>query len=360
VTDRIFNFSAGPSTLPLEVLEQARDELVDHEGSGVSLLETSHRAEPYASIHREALQLAMELSGAPAEFEPLVIQGGATLQFAMLAANLLAGGGQGSYAVTGIWASKALQDGAMHGEVRAVWDGGPSYDRAPAPDELVVEGSARYLHVTANETIGGVRYARWPEVDVPLVADVSSEFMSRPVPWDRCDLVYGGVQKNLGPAGMALVFVRRSALESLDPQVASYLRYAVHLEQESLYNTPPVFSVWMLGKVLRWMRDQGGLAAMEAAAEARAAALYAAIDGSDGWYRCPVEPESRSVTNVVFRLPDAELEERFVAEAEASRLSGLQGHRSVGGCRASLYNAMPMAGVEALVAFMEDFHAANR
>jgi phosphoserine aminotransferase len=248
----------------------------------------------------------------------------------------------------------------MHGEVRAVWDGGPSYDRAPAPDELVVEGSARYLHVTANETIGGVRYARWPEVDVPLVADVSSEFMSRPVPWDRCDLVYGGVQKNLGPAGMALVFVRRSALESLDPQVASYLRYAVHLEQESLYNTPPVFSVWMLGKVLRWMRDQGGLAAMEAAAEARAAALYAAIDGSDGWYRCPVEPESRSVTNVVFRLPDAELEERFVAEAEASRLSGLQGHRSVGGCRASLYNAMPMAGVEALVAFMEDFHAANR
>ncbi len=357
---RLHNFSAGPSTLPLEVLEEARDELVDHHGSGMSLLEMSHRGGPFEAIHEEALGLAMELSGAPADFEPLVIQGGATLQFAMLAANLLAGGGEGAYAVTGVWADKAMQDGARHGRVTAVWDGGAEhYRRAPGPDELAVGPEARYLHITSNETIGGIRYPDWPQVDVPLVADVSSEFMSRPLPWERFDLVYGGVQKNLGPAGMALVFVRRSALADLEPAVASYLRYDVHVAARSLHNTPPVFSIWMLGKVLRWMRARGGLAAMEAAAEARAAMLYAAIDTSDGWYRAPVDPASRSVTNIVFRLPDTALEDRFVAEAQAAGLAGLKGHRSVGGCRASLYNAMPMVGVESLVGFMERFRKAN-
>lgn len=357
---RIHNFSAGPSTLPLEVLEEAQEQLVEYADSGMSLLEMSHRGEQYEAVHDEALRLAMELSGAPEAFEPLVIQGGATLQFAMVATNLLSAGGRGAYADTGVWASKAIKDGARHGDVEVVWDGAAEgYRRTPRPDEIVVGPDTRYLHITTNETIGGIRYPDWPRVDVPLVGDVSSEFMGRPLPWDRFDLVYGGVQKNLGPAGMALVFVRRSALEGLDPQVASYLRYDVHAAQRSMLNTPPVFSVWMLGKVLRWMKARGGLAAMEAAAEARAAALYAAIEASDGWYSNPVDPASRSVTNVVFRLADEDLEGRFVAEAEAVGLSGLTGHRSVGGCRASLYNAMPMAGVEALVEHMDRFRKAN-
>lgn len=357
---RIHNFSAGPSTLPVEVLEETREELVDYRGAGMSLVEMSHRGPHYDAVHSEALALACEVFEVPEDFAPLALQGGATLQFSMLAANLLAAGGVGAYAITGTWARKAVEDAARHGEVMTVWDGSSDqYRRAPRTDELAVEPGTRYLHICTNETIEGVRYTQWPDVGVPLVGDVSSEFMSRPVPWELFDLVYGGVQKNLAAPGMALVFVRRAALEGLEPAVGSYLRYDVHLAANSLHNTPPVFSVWVLGKVLRWMRDRGGLAAMESAAAERAGLLYGAIDGSDGWYRCPVEPSSRSLTNVVFRLPTPELEDRFVAEAERAGLSGLKGHRSVGGCRASLYNAMPLDGVEALVGFMEAFREAN-
>ncbi|HHC07958.1 MAG TPA: 3-phosphoserine/phosphohydroxythreonine transaminase [Actinobacteria bacterium] len=353
---RIWNFSAGPSTLPLEVLEEAREEFVDYRGAGMSIVEMSHRSRPYEEVHEAALADAKAVFGAPDDVRVLFVQGGATLQFAMVPMNLLRPGLKAGYVDTGVWASKALADAALHGEVETIWSGETEgYRRAPRPDEVRVDEHLRYVHVTSNETIGGVQYHAWPDPGVPMVADMSSDLLSRPIPWERFDLVYGGVQKNLGPAGAAIVFVRESVLETTRRDLAHYLRYDVHADRRSLYNTPPVFTIWMVGKVLRWIRREGGLEAMARRAEEKANLLYGAIDGSGGFYSNPVEPDSRSRMNVVFRLPSPELETRFVAEAEEAGLSGLKGHRSVGGCRASIYNAMPVEGVRALVEFMDDF-----
>lgn len=355
MVDRVHNFSAGPSTLPVSVLEEVRDELLDYQGSGMSLVEMSHRGKHYDAVHREALELAASVFGAPDDFSVLFLQGGATLQFTMVPANLLTGDAKAGYVHSGSWARKAVQDGRHYGDAYIAWDGqAHGFDRMPTTAELELQPGTRYLHLTSNETIEGVRVVDWPEVDVPLVADMSSDFMSRPIPWDRFDVVYGGVQKNLGPAGMAVVFVRTSALDGMRTDIGAYLQYAVHAEKDSLYNTPPVFTVWMTGKVLRWIRDQGGLEAVQAAGQRKAATVYDVIDGG-GFYRCPVQPANRSVTNVVFRLPSEELERTFVAEAAAEGMVGLKGHRSVGGCRASLYHAMPQAGAEALADFMRDF-----
>jgi phosphoserine aminotransferase len=225
----------------------------------------------------------------------------------------------------------------------------------PQPGEVEIRPNSRYLHVTSNETINGIRMTEWPDTAVPLVGDMSSDFLSRTIPWDRFDVVYGGAQKNLGPAGLTIVFVRESALAETNRDLAGYLRWDIHAAKNSLYNTPPVFAIYMMGKTLSWIQSQGGLPAMEAAAAARAGLVYRAIDESDGFYRSPVDPAARSLMNVVFRLPDEESEARFVAEAEERRLLNLKGHRSVGGIRASLYNAMPMSGVEALASFMESF-----
>ncbi len=221
--------------------------------------------------------------------------------------------------------------------------------------EIDLRDNTRYLHITSNETIGGIQYKDWPDVPVPLVADMSSDIMSRPIPWERFDVVYGGVQKNLAPAGLALVIIRRSAMESTNRDLASYFRYDVHAAKGSMYNTPPVFPIYVMEKVLRWVEERGGLPAMKAAADARASLLYAAIDDSDGFYTNPVEPDSRSNMNVVFRLADESLEASFIAAAGERGMVGLKGHRRVGGCRASLYNAMPLAGVEALCELMTDF-----
>ena len=353
---RVHNFSAGPSILPLAVLEEVRDELVDYQGSGMSLLEMSHRGPHYDAVHRQTMDLAREVFALPDDFDVLLIQGGATLQFSMAPANLLTDGVAAAVARTGSWSHKALADGELYGTTYIAWDGEPvSYARTPTAAELEIRDGTRYLHVCSNETIEGVRFVQFPDAGVPLVADMSSDIATRELPWERFDLVYGGAQKNLGPAGMALVFVRRSALASMRDDLGAYLRYSIHAGKDSLYNTPPVFSIWVTGKVLRWIRDAGGLKAMTAAAERRAGAVYTAIDDSDGWYRCPVEPASRSLTNVVFRLPDTDLEARFLAEATGHDFVGLKGHRSVGGCRASLYNAMPQDGADALATFMADF-----
>jgi phosphoserine aminotransferase len=352
----VFNFSAGPCTLPLSVLEEARAEFVDYQGTGMSLIEMSHRSDAYESVHYRAMELATEMAGAPDDFQVLFVQGGASLQFAMVPLNLLGEGKTGAYALTGAWAARAYDDALRHGDAYVAWEGtGVDVPRTPSSEEIGLRPGTRYLHITANETIDGVQYPTWPEVDVPVVADVSSEFMSRPVPWDRVDLIYGGIQKNLGPAGLAVVFVRRTVLDDTRRDVAAYLRYDVHAAKDSLFNTPPVFAVYMMGRVLEWMKDRGGLPTMEEAARRRAALVYGAIDQSDGFYRCPVEPSSRSVMNVVFRLPSEDLEARFSAEAAERGLVALRGHRSVGGCRASLYSAMPLAGVEALVEFMGEF-----
>ncbi len=355
---RVFNFAAGPCTLPLEVLEEAQAEFVDYHGVGASLIEMSHRGKEYSAVHAEALGLARSVAGAPDDFDVLFVQGGATLQFAMLPMNLLGDGRFGSVAVTGSWSQGALSDGLHHGDLRSAWDGAATgYSRMPTSDEIDVAPGSRYLHICSNETIGGIRYPDWPRVEAPLVIDMSSEYLARPIPWDRVDVVFGGVQKNLGPAGMAVVYIRKSAVASANSDLAAYLRYSIHAAKESMYNTPPVFTIWMTGKVLKWMEARGGIAATEASAARKSAAIYAAIDGSDGWFRSPVAVVDRSHMNVVWRLPTEELEGAFVAEATSRGMPGLKGHRSVGGIRASLYAAMPEEGVASLVGFMEEFRS---
>ena len=358
---RVHNFCAGPCILPLSVLEEVQTEFVDYHGAGMSLIEMSHRGGHYDEVHAQAKALALEVYRAPKDFDVLFVQGGASLQFAMVPMNLLSPGCKGAYALTGSWARGAFEDAAHHGEIYAAWDGAEQgYRRAPAPSEFRLEEDTRYLHITSNETIGGIRYAEWPQAPVPLVADMSSDLMSRHIPWSRFDLVYGGVQKNLGPAGMAMVFIRRALLDEVREDAARYLRYDVHQRSTSLFNTPPVFTVYVTGKVLRWMRDKGGLEVIEREAREKAELVYEAIDTSDGYYRCPVEAGSRSHMNIVFRLPSEALEARFLREAEAAEFMNLEGHRSVGGCRASLYNAMPRDSVEALCHFMSDFRGGKR
>ena len=353
---RAINFSSGPSTLPLPVLEEVQAEIVDYGGTGMSMIEMSHRSAAYESVHKGAITLLRNLFAVPEDFEVLFIQGGATMQFGMVPVNLLTGSSAGAYVDTGAWATKAFEDAAHHGDVYEAWSGRDiGYTRIPEAAELSVRRDTRYVHVTSNETIGGIQYKEWPDVPVPLVADMSSDLLSRRVPWERFDLVYGGVQKNLAPAGLALVFIRRSTLEHTQRNLASYFRYDVHAAKDSMYNTPPVFPIYVMEKVLRWMRDRGGLPAMEAAADARADMLYRTIDESDGFYINPVDVASRSNMNIVFRLSSRGLEPQFVAAASERGMVGLKGHRTVGGCRASIYNAMPMTGVEALREFMVDF-----
>lgn len=356
---RAHNFGAGPCTLPTDVLAEAQSEFLDFAGSGMSVMELSHRSTTYDAVHREAIALTREVAGAPDDFDILFIQGGATLQFSMVPMNLLGDGERAGYVVSGTWGEKALANAAPHGEVYPAWDGaGNGYTRMPEPGEITIEEGTRYLHVTTNETIGGIRMVRFPETDVPLVGDMSSEYLARPIAWDRYDLVYGGVQKNLAPAGMAVVFVRRSAIAD-GPDVGDYLRYGFHADSDSLGNTPPMFPIYIMGKVLRLIRDQGGVEALEARSAEKAALLYDAIDGSDGFYRSPVERADRSHMNVVFRLADPDLEALFLAESVDEGFVGLKGHRSVGGLRASLYAALEVDSVRALVDFMDAFRSAR-
>ncbi len=358
MTYRKHNFSAGPCTLPLEVLEQAQHEFVDYQGAGMSLFEMSHRGQHFEAVASEASTLALEIFQAPDDFSVLFLQGGAMLQFSMIPMNLLHNGQKGAYVNSGAWAKGAIIDGGQHGEAYTAWDGASdNYTRMPADNEIKLTANTRYLHITSNETIGGIRFPDWPQVEVPLVGDMSSEYMSRPIPWEKFDVVYGGAQKNLGPAGLAVVFIRTSILADTCRNVGRYLRYDLHAANDSMFNTPPVFAIYMFGKVLKWMKKQGGIAAMERGAGEKSAALYAAIDNSDGYYNCPVNRACRSHMNVVFRLPSEHLEKKFLAQSAQHDLMNLKGHRSVGGCRASIYNAMPMAGVRALTDFMADFRA---
>ena len=357
---RVDNFSAGPCTLPLEVLTEVQEEFVDYHGAGMSLIEMSHRGKHFMAVHEEAKALATRVFACPDDFEVLFLQGGATLQFSMVPMNLLGPDDRAGYVNSGSWAKGAVTDARCYGDIYLAWDGEQTgFTRMPSSSEIEIRPGTRYLHITSNETIGGIRYPEWPQVSVPLVADLSSEYMARPIPWEKFDLVYGGVQKNLGPAGLAVVFIRKSIVAGLNKNIGRYLRYDIHVDKDSMFNTPPVFAVYMLGKILKWMERNGGVEAMERAAATKSGLLYDAIDQSDGYYRCPVDEACRSHMNVVFRLPDETLEARFLAEAEKAGLLNLKGHRSVGGLRASIYNAMPEAGVRRLVAFMNEFRSAN-
>ncbi|MGI9319555.1 MAG: 3-phosphoserine/phosphohydroxythreonine transaminase [bacterium] len=360
MSNRKHNFSAGPCTLPLSVLEEAQQEFVDYQGAGMSLIEMSHRGKHFDAVANEAMAMAKEVFGAPDDFSVLFLQGGALLQFSMVPMNLLNGNHKAAYINSGTWAKGAITDAREYGDIYLAWDGEPeSFARMPSSNELKIQQNTRYLHITSNETIGGIRIHEWPDVEVPIVADMSSDYMSRPVPWEKFDLIYGGVQKNLGPAGMAVVFIRKSILEKTNKNIGRYLRYDIQEAKGSMFNTPPVFPIYILGKVLKWMKSQGGLPAMEQNAAKKSGLLYDTIDGSGDFYNCPVDTASRSHMNVVFRLPREELEQKFIAEATEADLLNLKGHRSVGGCRASIYNALPYESVAALTDFMRSFQQTN-
>ena len=361
MTNRIFNFSAGPCTLPLAALEKAQADFVDYKGAGMSIIEMSHRGKHYDEVHYDAMANVREVLNIPESHDVLFIQGGATMQFAMVPLNLMVDSKTAEFINTGIWVKKAIADAEKVGPTRIIWTGeAENFKRIPAEEEYKAGDDAAYVHICGNETIGGIEYHTFPDTGaVPLVADMSSHIMSRPVEWDKLELVFAGAQKNLGPAGLALVVIQKDLLERCKDGLPAYLSYKTHAGTESRYNTPPVFSIYMMKLTLDWVKSAGGLAEMEKRAIARSSVLYDAIDSLEGWYSCPVDKESRSRMNVCFRLPTEELEAKFIAEALEENFSGLKGHRSVGGCRASMYNAMPIEGAERLAEFMKKFKKRN-
>lgn len=357
--NRIYNFNPGPAMLPLDVLKEAQAEFLNFHGTGMSILEISHRAPAYAEIHDQAKQDILDLMGLGDDYDVLFVQGGASLQFVMVAMNFATQAKKGAYALSGSFAEKAYDEAAHLGVgVIAASTKESGYHRVPRQDELHVPSDAAYLHVCYNNTIYGTEYHYVPETgNVPLIADMSSDMLSRPVDFKKFSLIYAGVQKNLGPAGVALVVARKSFIEKSPETLPTMLRYDAFYKKSSLYNTPPAFCIYMVGKVAHWLKEQGGLEVMAKRNREKARILYDVIDASDGFYKGHAEKDSRSFMNVTFRLPSEELEAEFVALAKEHGIGGIKGHRSVGGMRASIYNAMPKAGVEALAELMQKFRA---
>ncbi|HEY7213115.1 MAG TPA: 3-phosphoserine/phosphohydroxythreonine transaminase [Thermoanaerobaculia bacterium] len=355
-TDRIYNFSAGPAVLPLPVLEEAQRDLVTLPGVGMSVLEISHRSKPFDAIIQGAEADFRALARIPEGYHVLFLQGGASTQFSMVPMNLLTAGATADYIVTGSWSKKAVKEAKKVGAVNvAATTEAESFARIPRQDELKLTPGAAYVHYTSNNTIFGTAWRTEPEVGgAPLVCDASSDIFSRPIDVGRYGLIYAGAQKNLGPSGLTVVVIRDDLAKRGAESLPTMLRYATHVENDSLYNTPPVFGIYILRLVLRWLVANGGLAAMAAHNERKAKKLYAEIDRT-GFYRGHAAPDSRSLMNVTFRLPSEELEKQFVQEATAAGFDGLKGHRSVGGLRASIYNAFPEEGIDALVDFMREF-----
>jgi phosphoserine aminotransferase len=353
---RVYNFSAGPAVLPLDVLEEAQRELVDYKGSGMSLLESSHRGKEYSAVHDEAVANIRALMGLADDYAVLFMQGGASTQFALVPINLLGAGQTADYANSGAWASKAIKEAKLIGKVNVAADCGKEIPtRVPRAGELKLTPGAAYLHITSNETISGAQWKTFPETEAPLVADMSSDILSRPFDAGKFGLIYAGLQKNLGPSGAALVVIRKDLAERVPANTPTMFKYKTHIDENSLYNTPPCFSIYILMLVTRWILKQG-IANLYSQNVAKAGKLYAAIDATE-FYKGTAVPECRSDMNVTWRLPTEELEAEFIKQASAAGLKGLKGHRSVGGIRASIYNAFPPEGVDALVAFMRDFES---
>jgi phosphoserine aminotransferase len=356
VTHRIHNFAAGPAVMPLPVLEEIQRDLLALPGVGISVLEISHRSAAFEGILAQAEADIRALGNVPPNYKVLFLQGGASLQFSMVPMNLLIAGATADYIDSGSWADKAIKEAKKVGVVNvAASTKGENYSRVPRQDELKLTPGAAYVHMTSNNTIEGTEYRELPAVgDVPLVSDTSSDMFSRPIDVARHALIYSGAQKNMGPAGVTVVIVRDDILQRSQKTLPTMLNYAVHAENDSLYNTPPAFGVYAVGLVMKWLRAQGGLERIAVANERKAAKLYAEIDRT-GFYRGTAQRDCRSLMNVTFRLATEDLERQFVEESTASGLDGLKGHRSVGGMRASIYNAFPEEGVDALVAFMREF-----
>jgi len=354
--DRVYNFNPGPATLPLPVLEQAHSTFLNYQDTGMSVLEISHRSQEFEEIIYNAETLFKELAGVGDDYRVLFLQGGASLQFSMIPLNFLSNK-SADYVLTGQFAEKAYEEAKKIAEIRvAATTAADNFSRIPSQNELQLDSNAAYLHITTNNTIFGTEWHYIPETfGVPLIADMSSDIFSRPLDYNKFALVYAGAQKNLGPAGVTVVLIRKELLEQVPSSLPSMLRYDVYAKNDSLYNTPPTFGVYLLKLVLEWLKEKGGLAAMGKLNAEKAALVYAGIDGSNNFYQGHARQDSRSLMNITFRLPSAELEKQFLAQAAAAKLVGLKGHRSVGGIRASVYNAMSSEGCEKLAEFMETF-----
>ncbi len=356
-----WNFYAGPATLPPPALERARVEIPNWENTGMSVMETSHRSPEYDAVHEEAISLMTELLGLDDDHQVLFLQGGASMQFAMLPMNFIPNGGSADFVNTGTWSQKAIKEANIIATGRVAGSSeGDGFTRIPKQAELDLDPAAAYVHITSNNTIKGTQFRDFPETGgVPLVADMSSDILWRPYDANRFHLIYAGAQKNIGPSGVTIVILRKSWLEQANENLPTMLSYATYSAKNSLYNTPPTFAIYMVRNVLDWVKNQGGLTAVEKTNRAKGDLLYGVMADNPGFYNCPVDEDSRSYMNVVFRLPSEDLEAKFVAEGKAAGMVGLKGHRSVGGCRASIYNAMPLEGVQVLAAFMEEFAKNN-
>jgi phosphoserine aminotransferase len=363
MTDRIYNFSAGPAVLPEPVLRQAQEAIWNIAGSGIGLMEHSHRGKVFDRIINEAEAACRSLAGIPDDYHVLFLQGGASLQFSMVPMNLLPADRTADFLLTGVWAQKAVKEAKVLGRTVhiAASSEATNFDRIPRPDEISYSSNPVYVHLTTNNTIYGTQWKTEPAVPtgIPLVADTSSDMYSRPLDVRKYGLIYAGAQKNLGPSGVVLVIIRKALVEASPKTLPTMLQYRTFAADRSMYNTPPTFGIYIMGEVFKWIQSQGGLAAMAERNAEKAALLYDYIDASD-FFRGTVQLDSRSLMNVCFRAPTEELEGKFIAEATRRGLDGLKGHRSVGGMRASIYNACPKPAVEALVAFMKEFEQANR
>lgn len=359
MSKRAINFSAGPATLPIPVLEEAQRDLVNYKGTGMSVMEMSHRSPAYDEIHNSAIAAIRTLMGVSDDYDVLFVQGGASSQFSIVPMNLMVNG-KADYIDTGAWSTKAIAEARKMGDVNVAGSTkADDFTRIPKQGELNLDPTADYVHYTTNNTIRGTLWSYVPEVgDVPLVADASSNIMSEPLDVNKFGLIYAGAQKNLGPAGVTLLILRKDLLERAPQSIGTMFQYRTHAAKNSLYNTPPCWPIYIVGLVARWVASQGGLESMLRVNQDKARLIYDVLDRGD-YYRGTVVREDRSLMNIPFRLPSEELEKRFIAESAAAGMTNLKGHRSVGGCRASIYNAMPRAGVETLVAFMNEFERAN-
>lgn len=359
--NRVYNFSAGPSMLPLPVLEKVKDDLLNYQGSGQSVMEMSHRSASFKKIAEEAEADLRELMEIPDNYKVLFLQGGGTLQFSMVPLNLLRNSKKADYCVTGTWAKKAYKEACKFGDIKVIASSEEdTFSWVPKFGADDVRSDADYVYITTNNTIYGTAYNYIPETgDIPLVADMSSNILSEPVDVSKFGIIWAGAQKNVGPAGVTIVIVREDLIGHAPKEVPTYLDYKVHDENDSMYNTPPCFSLYVAGEVFKYIKETGGLEAMKARNYEKAQKLYDYIDGSD-LYKCPVAKEDRSIMNVVFVTGDDALDKKFVAESKAAGLVNLGGHRSIGGMRASIYNAMPMEGIDALIEFMKKFEAENK
>ncbi len=360
MSDRVFNFNPGPATLPLSVIQEAQRELLNFKNTGMSILEVSHRGKEYEEVQNETESLLKELIGAPSDYRVLFMGGGASAQFAFIPMNLLTPGSQADYIISGSFAEKAYEEAARVGKVNiAASTKGTNFDRIPEEFEIKMSDNPAYVHLTSNNTIYGTQWKAFPEVKAPLVADMSSDILSRSFDASKFGLIYAGAQKNLGPSGVTVVIVNPELLSKANTNLPVIFQYGTYVKNNSLYNTPPTFAIYVVNLVLKWLKNSGGVAAMEKRNQEKAAYIYDAIDNSGGFYKGHAQKESRSLMNVTFRLPSEELEAAFVSEAKKIGLVGIKGHRSVGGMRASIYNAMPVEGCKTLAELMKEFQKKN-